>query len=94
MTASRQDLEEFVDLVAQVVREELAGAVPRFALSIPEAARALAIGRTTAYEMVKSGELPSFTIRGRKVVPVAALEAWVAAQTPSSTTTSNAEVAA
>lgn len=46
-------------------------------VSITDAAKALAIGRTTAYELVKAGEIPTVKLKGRKVVPIAALEALV-----------------
>jgi excisionase family DNA binding protein len=48
---------------------------------IEEAAQVLRIGRSKAYELIRSGELPVVRI-GRAVrVPRAALEKWVAAQT-------------
>lgn len=74
------------EFIAQVVRDELAASsrpwmAPKLALSVTEAANAIAISRASAYRMVDRGELPSITIGGRKVVPVAALEAWIAEQT-------------
>ena len=42
--------------------------------SVEEAAAILGISRTTAYECVKSKELPALRLRGRIVVPAAALE--------------------
>lgn len=47
--------------------------------SVTEAATILGISRTTAYECVRTGELPSLRLRGRIVVPVVALEALIAA---------------
>jgi excisionase family DNA binding protein len=47
--------------------------------SVTEAAAILGISRTTAYECVRTGELPSLRLRGRIVVPVVALEALIAA---------------
>ena len=41
--------------------------------SVEEAAAILGISRTTAYECVKSQELPALRLRGRIVVPAAAL---------------------
>lgn len=88
MTATVQvplsvDPELIAEYVAQVVREQLASQsfLPKLALSVTEAAHAIAISRASAYRMVDRGELPSITIGGRKVVPVAALEAWIAEQT-------------
>jgi excisionase family DNA binding protein len=46
---------------------------------VTEAAAILGISRTTAYECVRTGELPSLRLRGRIVVPVVALEALIAA---------------
>ena len=42
--------------------------------SVEEAAAILGISRTTAYECVKSRELPALRFRGRIVVPADALE--------------------
>ena len=42
--------------------------------SVEEAAAILGISRTTAYECVKSRELPALRFRGRIVVPAATLE--------------------
>ena len=47
--------------------------------SVTEAATILGISRTTAYECVRTGELPSLRLRGRIVVPIVALEAMIAA---------------
>lgn len=50
-------------------------------LTVPEAARRLALGRATAYRLVQTGDLPSVRI-GRTVrVPAAALDTWVRART-------------
>lgn len=42
--------------------------------SVEEAAKVLGIGRNTAYEAVRSGEIPSVKIGKRLLVPVKALE--------------------
>ena len=47
--------------------------ISRQALSIEEAAIELGIGRTTAYQAARRGELPVLRIRRRMVVPRAAL---------------------
>jgi len=49
----------------------------RIALSIEEAAEMLGVGRTTVYQLVASGQLPSFHLGRRRLVSVAALESWV-----------------
>jgi excisionase family DNA binding protein len=42
-------------------------------LSVESAAKRLSIGRQTAYEGIRRGEIPSVKICGRVLVPVAAL---------------------
>jgi excisionase family DNA binding protein len=50
-------------------------------MTVAEAAKALGIGRTKAYELVAAGEIPTLRI-GRAVrVPRGALRAWIDAQT-------------
>jgi excisionase family DNA binding protein len=46
--------------------------------TITETAEILGISRTTAYECAKAGVLPVLKLRGRLVVPAAALEAMLA----------------
>jgi len=58
---------------------ELSGESGRATHSVTEAANILGISRTTAYECVRTGELPSLRLRSRIVVPVVALEALIAA---------------
>ena len=58
---------------------EHSGGACRATHSVTEAAAILGISRTTAYECVRTGELPSLRLRGRIVVPVVALEALIAA---------------
>ena len=43
-------------------------------VTVPEAARMLSIGRSTAYEMKLSGELPTIRIRSTTLVRVKDLE--------------------
>jgi len=43
-------------------------------LTVPEAAKALGIGRSTAFLAVKRGEIPHLKIGKRIVIPVAALQ--------------------
>ena len=53
----------------------------RLMLRVNEAAEVLGIGRTTVYELVAKGELPTVRI-GRSVrIPISAIEAWVEANT-------------
>jgi excisionase family DNA binding protein len=42
-------------------------------LTVEQAGRALGIGRSTAYELVRSGEIAALRLRRRLVVPVAPL---------------------
>lgn len=52
----------------------------RLAYSVEEAAVLLGISRTSAYLACQRGELPSRLIGRRRVVPIAALRAYLAAQ--------------
>lgn len=54
--------------------------VERLAYSVEEAAVLLGISRTSCYIACQKGELPSRLIGRRRVVPVAALRAYLAAQ--------------
>lgn len=44
------------------------------AISVPEAARRLGIGRSAAYQAARKGQLPILKIGGRLLVPLKALE--------------------
>ncbi|TFV67226.1 UNVERIFIED_ORG: DNA-binding protein [Bacillus sp. AZ43] len=44
----------------------------------PEAGRMLGVGRTTMYGLITSGELRTVKIGRRRLVPAAAIEAYVA----------------
>jgi excisionase family DNA binding protein len=59
----------------------LAPTAPR-TMSVEEAATALGIGRTTAYQAVARGELPHIRIGRRVVVPTKALERLLDGGTP------------
>jgi excisionase family DNA binding protein len=52
--------------------------VEKLLFSIGEAAEMLNIGRSTAYELIKQGDLPSVKISRRRLIPRAALMAWLA----------------
>jgi excisionase family DNA binding protein len=56
-------------------------AAPAFAvaLGIEDAARAAGISRTQLYQEMRTGRLASKKIGKRRVVPVDALKAWIAA---------------
>jgi len=47
---------------------------------VEEAARILSLSRSTIYEMLDAGELPSVRRGAARRIPVAALRAWVAHQ--------------
>lgn len=47
-------------------------------IPVEEAARRLAIGRTVAYSLIRSGELPSVKIGRSRRVPVSTLQEYVA----------------
>lgn len=46
-------------------------------ITVAEAAALLGISRSSAYEAVRSGQIPALTFGKRVVVPVAALEAMI-----------------
>jgi excisionase family DNA binding protein len=47
------------------------------AVSPAEGARLIGCGRTRLYELLKEGALPSFTVGRRRLIRVAAIEAWL-----------------
>ena len=49
-------------------------------LKVEEAARQINLSRSKTYELVHSGELPAIRIGNRLRIPLAALDAWIAAQ--------------
>jgi excisionase family DNA binding protein len=54
--------------------------VDRLAVSPSKAATISGIGRTKLYEALTSGELPSLKVGTRRLIRIAALEAWLAAR--------------
>ena len=50
----------------------------RRTISVNEAAKILGIGRSAAYEGVKSGQIPAIRVGGRWLVPLAALDRMLA----------------
>ena len=47
---------------------------------VEQAARILSLSRSTIYQMLESGELPSVRRGAARRIPVAALHAWIAMQ--------------
>lgn len=45
-----------------------------------EAARMVGLGKTRIYEEIGSGKLRSFRLGRRRMIPIVALEAWLAAR--------------
>jgi excisionase family DNA binding protein len=56
-------------------------AVEPLLVRVEEAARILSLSRSTIYEMMDAGEIPSIRRGTARRIPVAALRAWVARQT-------------
>lgn len=54
--------------------------VEKINLSVPEAAAASGIGRTTLFALIKAGELQSIKIGRRRYVPVVALQGYLERQ--------------
>lgn len=67
-------------------------AVEKLAVTVPEAAELTAVGRSTGYALVASGEWPSIRI-GRSVrVPVEGLREWVGRRTRATESASQSAV--
>lgn len=49
----------------------------RRTFTVEQAGKVLGIGRGLAYELVRTGEIPSIRLGGRIVVPIDALEAML-----------------
>lgn len=56
------------------------GKVERLALRPQEMARTLGVGRTTAYQMLRSGEIRSIRVGNAIIVPVREIESWLERQ--------------
>jgi len=54
--------------------------VDKKTLSIQELSEVLNIGRTTAYEAVRSGQVPSVKVGRRLLIPIAALDRFLDAE--------------
>lgn len=46
--------------------------------AVPVAASRIGVGRSTAYELIRSGELRSVKIRARRLVPESAIAEFIA----------------
>lgn len=55
--------------------------IQKLTYSVPEAARAIGISRSNAYDLVQRGLIPSVRLRGRVLVPRHAIEEWLARPT-------------
>jgi excisionase family DNA binding protein len=51
--------------------------VPKLLLTVPEAAKALAISRSKLYELLTSGAVRSVRIDGARRIPLDALNAYI-----------------
>ena len=51
--------------------------MPRLLITVPEAAKALAISRSKLYELLASGAIASIRIDGSRRIPLTALEEYV-----------------
>jgi excisionase family DNA binding protein len=56
-------------------------AIEPLLVRVHEAARLLSLSRSTIYEMLDRGELPSVRCGAARRIPLAALRAWVERQT-------------
>jgi excisionase family DNA binding protein len=54
--------------------------VPPVVYRVEEAAEALRISRDAVYELIRSGQLRSFKVGRRRLVPIAALTEYVASR--------------
>jgi excisionase family DNA binding protein len=61
-------------------RVTVSAASQRATLSIAEAAKSLGVSRTYAYQLARAGQIPTFKLGGRIVVPVRKLEELVNAE--------------
>ena len=53
----------------------------KLALSVSEASNVLGVGRDVVYALLNSGELPSFKVGARRLIPVSGLRRYVERQT-------------
>lgn len=50
-------------------------------ITVKDLAALLQIGRNMAYELVNKPDFPVIRLRGRLIIPVAALETWISENT-------------
>ena len=58
------------------------GGRPKRTYSVREVAEILGVSKSTAYECVRTGQLPAVKLRSRILVPVEAVEALLASARP------------
>jgi excisionase family DNA binding protein len=51
-------------------------------LTVEEVAEVLGVSRSTAYDAVKTGQIPTVRINARWLIPTAALQRWLANAEP------------
>lgn len=69
----------------RTVSRQSAAPVEPLLVRVEEAARLLCLSRSTIYEMLESGEIPSVRRGAARRIPLAALRAWVEQQLRSDT---------
>jgi excisionase family DNA binding protein len=62
-------------------KSQLAAPIEPLLVRVEEAARILSLSRSTIYEMLERGELPSVRCGAARRIPMATLRAWVEQQT-------------
>jgi excisionase family DNA binding protein len=75
MTRLEAALAELAEAIRAEVREELRqDAGPPALLSVDAAAERLAISRTSAYGLIRSGKLRTLAVGSRRLVPASAID--------------------
>ena len=54
--------------------------IEKLTMSVPDAAKAMGISKTTCYQLVRRAAFPAFSVGGRWLVSRAGLAAWVEAK--------------
>jgi excisionase family DNA binding protein len=57
----------------------------RLTVSVPEAAKLLGLSRSSTYEAVRRGDLPSIRVGGRVLIPIQRLESLINDETSAET---------
>jgi excisionase family DNA binding protein len=55
--------------------------IPPLAVSIPEACRLIGVGKSLAYELIRSGQIATVKLGRRRLIPMASLQAFVTDKT-------------